>query len=60
MEYIIIQLHIIPQRPRIMIVYHMISEEIQDNLICISRFHGIDILTLFKGNVNKMKTVDHY
>ena len=46
--YIIIQLHIIHQRPRIMNVYHITSKEIQNNLICISRFHGIDILTLFQ------------
>ena len=46
--YIIMQLHIIHQRPRIMIVYHMISEVIQNNLICIIRFHGIDIPILFQ------------
>ena len=46
--YIIIQLHIIHQRPRIMIVYHMISEVIQNNLICIIRFHGVDIPIVFQ------------
>ena len=46
--YIIMQLHIIHQRPKIMIVYHMISEVIQNNLICIIRFHGIDIPIVFQ------------
>ena len=46
--YIIIQLHIIHQRSRIMIVYHMISEVIQNNLICIIRFHGVDIPIVFQ------------
>ena len=46
--YIIMQLHIIHQRPRIMIVYHMISEVIQDNLVCIIRFHGVDIPIVFQ------------
>ena len=46
--YIIIQLHIIHQRPRIMIVYHDISEVIQNNLICIIRFHGVDIPIVFQ------------
>ena len=46
--YIIIQLHIIHQRPRIMIVYHMISEVIQNNLVCIIRFHGVDIPIVFQ------------
>ena len=46
--YIIIQLHIIHQRPRIMIVYHMISEVIQNNLVCIVRFHGVDIPIVFQ------------
>ena len=55
--YIIMQLHIIHQRPRIMIVYHMISEVIQNNPICTIRFHGIDI-PIFNEGVNKMKTVD--
>ena len=45
---IIMQLHIIHQRPRIMIVYHMMSEVIQNNLICIIRFHGINIPILFQ------------
>ena len=45
--YIVMQLQTIHQRPRITIVYHMISEEIQNNLICIIRFYDIDILTLF-------------
>ena len=46
--YIIIQLHIIHQRPRTMIVYHMISEVIQNNLVCIIRFHGVDIPIVFQ------------
>ena len=46
--YIIMQLHIIHQRPRIMIMCHMISDVIQNNLICIIRFHGIDIPILFQ------------
>ena len=46
--YIIIQLHIINQRPRIMIVYHVILEVIQNNLICIIRFHGVDIPMVFQ------------
>ena len=46
--YIIIQLYIIHQRPRIMIVYHEISEVIQNNLICIIRFHGVDIPIVFQ------------
>ena len=41
-------MHIIHQRPRIMIVYHMISEVIQNNLICIIRFHGVDIPMVFQ------------
>ena len=43
-----LQLHIIHQRPRIMIVYHMISEVIQNNLVCIIRFHGVDIPIVFQ------------
>ena len=46
--YIIMQLHIIHQRPRIMIVYHMISEVIQNNLNCIIRFHGVDVPKVFQ------------
>ena len=46
--YIMMQLHIIHQRSRIMIVYYMISEVFQNNLICIIRFHGIDTPTLFQ------------
>ena len=46
--YIILQLHIIHQGPRIMIVYHMISEVIQNNLICIIRFHGVDVPIVFQ------------
>ena len=34
--------------PKIMIVYHMISEVIQNNLICIIRFHGVDICIVFQ------------
>ena len=56
--YITMQLHIIHQGPRIKIAYNMISKEIQNNVICISRFHGIDILILFQWGVNKVKTVD--
>ena len=56
---IIMQLPIIHQRSRIMIVYHMISEVIQNNLICIIRFHGIDIPIQYYFNEDvKMKTVD--
>ena len=43
-----LQLHIIHQRPGIMIVYAMTSEVIQNNLISIIRFHGIDIPILFQ------------
>ena len=46
--YIIIQLHIIHQRSRIIIVYHTISEVIQNKLICIIRFHGVDMPILFQ------------
>ena len=42
-----------------MIVYHMISEVIQNNLICIIRCHGIDIPILFQWGVNKVKTVNY-
>ena len=56
--YIIMQLHIIHQRPRIMIVYHMISEVIQNNLNCIISFHGVDIPIVFQWGVNKVKTID--
>ena len=42
------QLHIIHLGPRIMIVYNMISKEAQNNLVCISRLHGIDILTMLQ------------
>ena len=52
------QLHIIHQRPRIMIVYHVISEVFQNNLICIIRFHGVDIPIVFQWGINKVKTVD--
>ena len=54
------QLHIIHQRPSIMIVYNMISNKMQNNIVSIGRFHGIDILTLFQWGVNKMKTVDQF
>ena len=36
----------------------MISEVIQNDLICIIRFHDIDIPILFQWGVNEMKTVD--
>ena len=52
--HVTIKLHIIHQGPRIMIVYK-ISKVIQNKLICISRFHGIDILTIFQWSSQKWK-----
>ena len=55
---IIMQLHIIHQRLRIMIVFHMVSEVIQNNLIVSSGSMVLIYPYYFNEGVNEVKAVD--